>query len=144
MAFTIPTVANFQSRFNRDFAYGNSDLTTVQDVDIQNALNDAGFNFNQDFFPDQGSFNTGYLLLAAHFLVVNLRASSQGLSGGSAWLTQSKSVGPISESYAIPQYILDNPVLSLYAQTPYGTRYLQYILPFLAGNIFTVYGGTNA
>ena len=35
-------------------------------------------------------------------------------------LTNSKSVGSVSESYAIPQWIMNDKNLGLYAQTGYG------------------------
>lgn len=144
--FTIPTIADFKNMFFRDFPYGGNDvdLSTVQDQDIAQAINDAGINFNEALFSDQSSFNTGYLLLTAHFMVMNLRASSQGISGQYSWLQSSKGVGSVSEAFAIPDRILENPELAMLSKTQYGAKFLFLILPQLTGQIFTVFGRTNA
>ena len=42
-----PTVTDFKNYFNRDFPYGNVDLSTVQDNDITKALAEAAMNFNE-------------------------------------------------------------------------------------------------
>lgn len=142
MAFVQPTVSDFKAFFTRDFPYG-SDPSTVMDADIQRAISTAAINFNEDFFGDQASYSTGFLLLSAHFLVMNLRASSQGIAGQYGWLQSGKSVGSVSESFSIPQRILDNPEFAMLSKTNYGAQFLMLILPQLSGNIFTVCGGTR-
>lgn len=136
-----PTVIDFKTYFFRDFPYGTT-LNTVIDQDITNALGDAAFNFNPGLFPTQANYTLGYLLLAAHYLVVNLRASSQGIMGSYSWLTSGKGVGSVSESFSIPQRILDNPELAMYSKTNYGAKYLSLILPQLAGQVFVLHGTT--
>lgn len=138
--YTNPTVADFVSYFNRDFPYGNTDLTTVNDVDITKALDYQQNTINQTLFPNQNIYSQGALLLAAHQLVLNLRASSQGIAGKFEWLQQSKGVGAVNAAFAIPQRLLDNPEFAAFAGTTYGTQYLMLILPFLTGNMFSVYG----
>lgn len=142
--FTIPAVSDFKIQFYRDFPYGgtNGDLTTVQDQDITRAIENASINFNQDLFSDQVSFNNGFLLLTAHFLVMNLRASSQGMNGKFPWLQQSKGVGSVSESFAIPQRILDNPEFAMLAETNYGAQFLMLTIAQLSGQVFVVRGAT--
>lgn len=140
--YTQPQISDFKAYFTRDFIYG-SDPTTVEDSDISNAFIDATMMVNPAFFPNQAAYNVGFLWLAAHFLVTNLRASSQGAKGEFSWLISSKSVGSVSEGFTIPQSILDNPVVALISTTYYGTKYLLYILPQLIGNVFTVYGDAN-
>lgn len=142
MAFVDPTVTDFKNFFTRDFPYG-SDTAHVMDSDITRALSTAGTDFPSELWSTQTSYTTGFLLLTAHWLVMNLRASSQGISGQYAWLQNSKSVGNVSEAFSIPQRILDNPVLAMYSKTNYGAQYLQLILPQLAGNIFSSFGGTR-
>jgi hypothetical protein len=56
----------------------------------------------------------------------------------------SKSIGGVSASYGIPQKILENPLYSYLATTPYGLKYLACISGRLKGNIIIVQGGTNA
>ncbi len=143
MAFTDPTVADFKVYFVRDFPYGTDISKNVLDQDIQSAINDVGFNFNSGLFATQSNYSTGFLLLAAHFLVINLRASSQGIAGQYSWLEGSKSVGSVSESFNIPQRILDNPEFAMLSKTFYGAKYLFLILPLLTGNIFITHGRTT-
>lgn len=143
--FNVPTIQDFKTLFFRDFPYGGTsgDLSTVQDQDILIAINDAAINFNQCFFSNQNDFNTGYLLLTAHFLVTNLRNSSQGINGQYPWLQSSKGAGSVSESFSIPQRILDNPEFSMLTKTNYGAKFLFLILPQLSGQIMTVAARTN-
>lgn len=143
MAYTKPTVSDFKTFFNRDFPYGATDVD-VMDTDISKAYMFADFNFNEGLFGSQEQFNLGYLLLSAHWLVMNLRSSSQGLAGKYSWLQNSRSVGSVSEGVSIPQHILDNPVLSQLSQTNYGAQYLELLLPLMVGQVFSVYGGTRA
>lgn len=143
MAFNNPAVADFKNQFFRDFPYGTDPSTSVLDQDITSAFQFVNVNINPDLFGDQGSYTLGYLLLSAHFLVMNLRASSQGLNGQFNFLQQSKSVGSVSESFGIPQRVLDNPEWAMLCKTNYGAQYLQIILPQMAGQVYTVAGSTR-
>lgn len=144
MTFINPTIADFVSYFNRDFPYGTDPSTSVLDTDIAKAYGQVNFAINQGLFTKQENYTLGYLWLAAHWLVVDLRASSQGISGRYNWLEASKSVGNVSSSYSIPQRILDNPTFAMLSQTQYGAKYLQLLLPALAGQIFIAPGHTGA
>lgn len=143
MAFNNPTIPDFKTYFFRDFPYGSDMETSVLDQDIANAYGITNVNVNQDLFADQGSYNIGYLLLSAHYLVMSLRASSQGLSGQFSWNQTQKSVGSVSESMQIPQRIMDNPEFAILTKTNYGTQYLLLILPQLTGQCFIAYGSTR-
>lgn len=145
MAYTVPDVDDFKARFFRDFPYGgeNGNLQQVQDADIEFALTDAGINFNEGLWGTQAMFSEAYLLLAAHFLVWNLRNSSQGIAGSYQWLETSKTVGSVSQGLTIPQQILDHPVLAMLSKTTYGAKYLFLLLPRLVGQIYTVCGATR-
>ena len=81
--------------------------------------------------------------MAAHYLVTNLRASSQGINGQYAWLEQSKGAGAVNQSFAIPQRILDNPLFAMLTKTNYGASFLQLVLPQLTGQMFNAYGMTK-
>lgn len=144
MAFNNPSVADFKSKFFRDFPYGTDVATSILDQDITSAFQSVNVNMNQDLFGDQGSYTLGYLLLSAHYLVMNIRASSQGINGQFNFLQQSKSVGSVSEAFGIPQRILDNPDWAMLTKTNYGAMFIQLVLPQLAGNVFTVCGATRA
>ena len=143
MAYTSPTVAQFQAQFARDFPYTNDINTGVVPADITSAINLTDYSINQGMWPDQTSFTLAFLYLTAHYLVMNLRAASQGINGQYNWLQNSKSVGQVSESFSIPQRILDNPTLSQLAKTNYGAQYLQMLIPNLVGQMYTVQGSTK-
>lgn len=141
-AYLVPSISDFKAQFVRDFNYG-ADSTVVMDSDLTTAMTTAGFNFNGNLFDSQQNFTLCYLLLSAHFLVMNLRASSQGIGGQFTWLQSGKGVGSVNESIAIPQRILDNPEFSYLAKTNYGAQYLMLILPMLSGQMFAVHSRTN-
>lgn len=143
MAYTRPSVSDFKSFFNRDFPYGIDANVAILDADITKAYSFTEINVNEALFGDQASFNVGYLLLSAHYLVMNLRASSQGLNGQFNFLQQSKGVGAVNEAFAIPQRILDNPDWAILTKTNYGAQFIQLILPQLAGQIYAVCGSTR-
>lgn len=140
--YVNPTVTDFQDYFVRDFTYGSTP-ETVMDQDIINAESDASEFINYCLFTNQSNYSAGFLQLSAHFLVLNLRAGSQGLQGQWPWMQTSKSVGNVSEGFTIPQRILDNPEYAMLTKTYYGSKFLFMILPQLSGQIFTVYGRTN-
>lgn len=143
MAYSNPSVADFKAYFNRDFPYGVDANTTVLDSDISKAFQMTNININQGLFGYQSSYTVAYLLLSAHYLVMNLRSSSQGINGQFNFLEQNKSVGAIAQSFAIPQRVLDNPDWAILCKTNYGAQFIQLILPQLAGNMFTVHGSTR-
>lgn len=143
MAYENPSVADFKNYFNRDFPYGTDPNTSILDSDITKAFAMTNININQALFGYQSSYTIGYLLLSAHYMVMNLRTSSQGINGQFNFLEQNKSVSAVAQSFAIPQRILDNPDLAILCKTNYGAQFLQIILPQLAGNMFTVLGSTR-
>lgn len=147
MGWLASTVAQFKAQFIRDFPYGGATSDPdnfVLDQDITNAFNQVDISINQAFFGTQMAYNIGYNLLAAHYLVLALRASSQGLNGQWNWAQNSKSAGGVNEAFTIPQRIIDNPELMILTKTNYGAQYLQMVLPYLAGQMFSVCGVTNA
>jgi hypothetical protein len=143
LAYIDPTIAEFKAYFFRDFPYG-TEQTSVMDADIVRAFQDCDVTLNPELFANQEGYTRGFMLLAAHSLVMNLRASSQGISGQFSWLQSSKGVGSVSEGISIPQRILDNPEFSALSKTNYGLQYLMQILPLLTGQMFTVKGRTHA
>jgi len=142
VAYTNPSVQDFKDYFFRDFPYGTDIETTVTDPDIAKAFQQTNISINPGLWSSQGNYTTAYLLLSAHNLVMNLRTSSQGLNGQFAFLEQSKSVGSVSASFAIPQRMVDNPEFSIYMKTNYGAQYFQLLLPNLSGQVFFVHGRT--
>lgn len=143
MAYTAPTIAQFQSQFIRDFPYGTDPNVSVLDQDIVNAFNLVDMSINPGLWPNQTGYQIAYGYLAAHYMVLNLRESSQGLNGQYNWAQNSKSVGQVSEAFTIPQRVIDNPELMMLTKTNYGAMYLQLLLPLLVGQMFSVCGRTK-
>lgn len=141
--FTNPSVSDFKTYFTRDFPFGTDPDTSVIDGDISRAMEEADAVINQDLFSTQNNFNVGFMLLSAHNLVTNLRASSQGVSGQFEWLTSSKGVGSVSVGLSIPAAIQENPVFAMLTKTNYGAKYLNMVYPMLAGQMFSTAGATN-
>lgn len=143
MAFSNPSVADFKNQFFRDFPYGTDVETQVLDQDITGAFLYVNVNMNQALFADQGSYTLGYNLLAAHYLVTNLRASSQGINGQYNFLQNSKNAAAIAEAFSIPQRILDNPDWAMLCKTNYGAQFIQLIIPQMGGQMWIAYGSTR-
>ena len=145
MAYTNPVVQDFKNRFVRDFPYNTDSTLGVTDTDIGQAFVDTNSSLDPELFGTQADYTNGYLLLAAHNLVSNIRMSTGGLSGGGfKWLQQSTSVGSVAQGFGIPQKILDNPVFAAFCTTQYGGKYLAtYVLPDSVGNFMTVAGTTQ-
>lgn len=143
MAFTFPTTDDFKAYFVRDFPYGTDPANNVLDSDISSALNDAEMDFPQFLFGTQQMFTTACLNLAAHWLYLNLKAAG-GLSGQPNWIQTAKAVGNVSESFQVPQRIMDNPEFAMLSQTFYGKKYLFIVLPLLSGQMYTVAGRTKS
>lgn len=141
--FVAPTVAQFKTQFIRDFPYGTDPNISVLDIDIINAFNLTDISINQDLWANQTAYQIGYGYLAAHYMVLNLRASSQGLNGQYNWAQNSKSVQGVSEAFTIPQRLIDNPDFMAYTKTNYGAMYLNLLWPMLVGPSFTVCGRTK-
>lgn len=143
MAYSNPTIDDFKNYFTRDFPYGIDPNTSVLDADIGKAFGQVNFALNPALFTSQENYTLGYLWLAAHWLVTDLRASSQGISGQYNWLESSKSVGSVSEGFSIPDRIMQNPLFAMYSKSNYGSKYLQLLLPALTGQVFIAPGRTK-
>lgn len=143
MTFENPTVDDFKNYWVRDFPYGIDPNTSVLDSDISKAFGQTNFNINRDLFSSQEQYSVAYLCLAAHYLVVDLRMAGQGISGQYAFLETAKSVGNVSQSFAIPDEILKHPYWSMLCKTNYGAKYVELLLPQMVGQIFTVCGHTH-
>lgn len=144
MAFVAPTIQQFRVQFTRDFPYGTDPNVSVLDSDIANAFNLVDITINPALWANQTQYQIGYGYLAAHFLVLNLRASSQGLNGQYNWIQNSKAVNSVTESFTIPQRIIDNPDFAQYFKTNYGAAYMSLVWPLLSGQMFAVCGRTHS
>lgn len=111
--------------------------------DILRAFKEAKVNYNAGLFGEEETAKMVFLYLAAHYLVIDLNNAQNPLGMGFMGFTQSKSVGSVSESYAIPQFMTNNAILSQFATTGYGRKYLSLIQPYLIGNIMLIPGRTT-
>lgn len=115
----------------------------IQDGDIERAFEEAQINFNKELFANYNKWQLVFCYLSAHYLVIDLNNAQNPLALGVMGFTQSKSVGSVSESYGIPQWIMNDPILGQYAQTGYGRKYLSLIRPYLVGNVIFTPGVIN-
>lgn len=115
----------------------------LSDNDILRAFKEAKVNFNAGLFEEEETAKMVFLYLTAHYLIIDLNNAQNPLAMGFMGFTQSKSVGSVSQSFALPQWMLNNQVLSAYAQTGYGRKYLSLIQPYLIGNIILSPGRTT-
>lgn len=115
----------------------------IQDSDILRAFNEAKVNFNAALFGDDDTVKMVFLYLAAHYLVIDLNNAMNPLSMGFMGFTQSKSVGSVSQSFALPDFVTRNAALSQYMQTGYGAKYVSLIYPYLIGNVVLIKGRTT-
>lgn len=148
MAYINPSVSDFKTYFNRDFPYqpaGPPDLNLyIQDADIQKAIDITTIWINSALFTSQQFYTIGFMYLTAHNLVEAVKAWGQGAAGVYEFLVQSKAVGSVSVSFAIPEYVLRNPYFAMIMKDPYGAKYMELVLPYLTGAMFTVCGKTHA
>jgi hypothetical protein len=146
--FTNPSVAQFMAYFFRDFPFQPTTQPVdfdnyIQIQDVLNAMFETNGQLNQDLFAKPSTYTQGYFYMTAHFMAENLVNSSQGQAGQYNFLQASKGGAGVSESFAIPQKILDNPTFSMFTKTTYGKKYLALVIPFLTGVMFTVRGHTK-
>jgi len=147
------TVDDFKQYFFRDFEYSQplgAEYPTpgcgknfVTDFDIQKAFQEARINFNPGLFSDDEQLKVTYLYLAAHYLVNDLQTSSQGTNSASYAPVTSRTVGSVSESYQLPDWMIKDPYLSNFSTTRYGQKYLSLIKPLLIGNVQVYCGWTT-
>lgn len=114
----------------------------VSDLDITHAYAEADITFNTTLFNNDADMVLAFLYLSAHYLVNDLSAG--GIEGGVGGIVNSRSVGNVSESYAIPEWQTKSPIFSFYTKSSYGLKYLNMIMPRLRGNVASIEGATNA
>lgn len=117
--------ANWQKVKGDKYAY-------VTDDDISKAMTQAIVAANPDFGEDCAEKTNIYLHLVAFYLVFDLKNAASGVNGTFTGILSSKHVGDVSESYSIPQWMLNNPQYSIFAQNGYGLKYLSLIAPYAA------------
>ncbi len=135
---TLPTDAD-----NWQITGNLSIYNYITDDDIQRAIGQALLNANERFGADDNDKTTIFLHLVAFYLVMDLKNASAGLNSSYAGLVSSKSVGSVSESYNFPQWVVNNPLYSIYSQNGYGMKYLSLIIPYLSCTVIFSRGGST-
>ena len=110
----------------------------VTDTDIGYARAEAYEVANDDILDD-----LSFMYLVAFYLSYDLTLSSSGASGFITMPAESKRVGSVAESYSIPKWIQEDPILSFYSNNGFGLKYLSMIRPKLVGNVSCVAGITT-
>lgn len=146
-------VDDFKDFFVRDFDYAIQSGETesiyscqkeyVMDSDITKAFMEASANFNAGLFGTDDKLKIAYLYLTAHYLVNDLMAAKDQSGSSSQFPVSSRSIGAVSESYSIPEWILKDPILSYYSTTRYGMKYISIVKPLLIGNVQVYKGYTT-
>lgn len=144
----VITVAEFKTFFDRDFTFGSA-IENVRDSDIERAINTGVPLFNPGLFDDIATRKLAASYQAAHLLVIAVKAAGglkkkgKGINSTGSFPIANKSAGPLSVGYAIPQDVIENPVLFQFTKTEYGMMYLQLVTPYLIGNIGIAGGDTQ-
>ena len=151
--FVPPTIAQFQSQFFRDFPYAPPEVFNqnppdpellkkwVFAVDVQNAMNMANADFNPQYAENNALI---FNLLAAHYLVESMRASSMGLNSQAKFALESSAVGGVSIANAVWAWAKDNPQLAKYLTNKHGQNYLSLVYPYtIGGGMTTVISDTT-
>lgn len=140
MAYPI-TIEEFKEYFPKDFDYGTED-GQVSDAEIARAMAEAGMNYNEAILECCDSKKIIFAYLTAYYLVVDMNnANTQGASNNGGLLTY-RQVRNVAESFKVPKWIEENPMLSMFAQNGYGLKYVTMIYPYLIGNVGIVGGAT--
>lgn len=139
MSCTI-TATEFKAHFDRGpWTFGPT-LPDVRDSDIEKAITEALAVFNGDLYSDEDTCKLALTYLTAHFLATDLESAETG--GASRHNQNSRSVGSVSESLSIPEWMLEEP-WAMYTTTQYGIKWIQLTAPHLGGAVYSVPGGTQ-
>lgn len=136
------TIADFKAHFTRDFVYGSS-CDTVTDADITKAMSEARASFNSGLFSTDETLKISFLYLTAHFLAFDLQSAQQGIGSTGVFPVVSRTVGSVSETYNVPLWLQHDPILSAYATTRYGLKYIALVKPLLIGGMAVEIGETT-
>lgn len=115
----------------------------ITDEDIEKAFTQAKPNSNENFGETCVEKINIYLHLVAFYLVFDIKNSSSGINSSFTGTLSGKHVGDVSESYAIPAWMTENPMYSIYAQNGYGLKYLSLIAPYMAITVMFSRGETT-
>lgn len=115
----------------------------VTDADITRAMSQAYINANYDFGSTDEERIMIYLHLIAFYLVMDWQNASMGVNNGYMGPITSKSVGDISETHGVYEWVQKSPQDSIYLTNGFGMKYLSLTLPYRSCTILFSRGRTT-
>ena len=116
----------------------------VLDSDIEKAYFQARQFFNNNLFDNENDLLSYICYLIAHYLVIDIQMSQEGVNSTGYYIPNHTTVGDVSESYSNPTNSQgDSFILYQLNQTRYGQKYLSLISPLLVGHFNSVRGTTT-
>ena len=116
----------------------------VLDSDIEKAYFQAKQFFNPALFDNENDLLSYICYLIAHYLVIDIQMSQEGVNSTGYYIPNHTTVGDVSESYSNPTNSQgDSFILYQLNQTRYGQKYLSLISPLLVGHFNSIRGTTT-
>ena len=116
----------------------------VLDSDIEKAYFQAKQFFNPALFDNENDLLSYICYLIAHYLVIDIQISQEGVNSTGYYIPNHTTVGDVSESYSNPTNSQgDSFILYQLNQTRYGQKYLSLISPLLVGHFNSIRGTTT-
>lgn len=116
----------------------------VLDSDIEKAYFQARQFFNPNLFDNENDLLSYICYLIAHYLVIDIQMSQEGVNSTGYYIPNHTTVGDVSESYSNPTNSQgDSFILYQLNQTRYGQKYLSLISPLLVGHYNAIRGTTT-
>lgn len=116
----------------------------VLDSDIEKAYFQARQFFNPALFDNENELLSYICYLIAHYLVIDIQMSQEGVNSTGYYIPNHTTVGDVSESYSNPTNSQgDSFILYQLNQTRYGQKYLSLISPLLVGHFNSIRGTTT-
>ena len=116
----------------------------VLDSDIEKAIFQAKQFFNSNLFSTDEELLSYFVYLVAHYLVIDIQMSQEGINSTGYYIPNHVTVGDVSESYSNPTNSQgDSSIVYQLNQTRYGQKYLALISPLMVGRFSCVGGSTT-
>ena len=116
----------------------------VLDSDIEKAYFQAKQFFNPALFDNENDLLSYICYLIAHYLVIDIQMSQEGVNSTGYYIPNHTTVGDVSESYSNPTNSQgDSFILNQLNQTRCGQKYLSLISPLLVGHFNSIRGTTT-
>lgn len=140
---------NLSDPANKDGNWVESDDDTedmadwILDIDIQRAMGEAAFKFNNRLFtPEKGKMI--FLYLTMFFLVYDRQMAASGANGNSAaGPVVHRTVGKMSVTYMPSTLYKSNPSYEFLSSNEYGKKAFALMSPYLRGGVQLMRGGST-